>query len=77
MLDINQMRKAVQTSIEDDQARDCYAIGEAMIYWVQSGRYYHLMLPTGDSDTQDRGCGDLISLISDQDIESYYNEEIA
>jgi hypothetical protein len=72
MISIETQRKNIQDWIEDYQTTDSYDIGRARIDWLPGRQQWQLTLPNGEIESEDNGCGDLISMIDDEDILDYY-----
>jgi hypothetical protein len=72
MTNLDTQRKNIQDWIEDWQTSDSYSIGRANIDWLAGRQQWQLTLPNGEIEREDNGCGDLISMIDDEDILDYY-----
>jgi hypothetical protein len=72
MTNLDTQRKNIQNWIEDWQTSDSYSIGRANIDWLPTRQEWQLTLPNGEIEREDNGCGDLISMIDDEDILDYY-----
>ena len=75
-LTIETMRERVIDFIENRQTSDSYSIGSASLDWVPGRQEYLLILKDGTKEWESGGCGGNISMIDDDDIVEFYNEEL-
>lgn len=69
-----QMRNDIADWICNGQTADSYILGNASIHWVPGIEEYLLKLPDG-TDVYDNHCPRLISMIDDEDIQAFYDDE--
>ena len=74
---ISTMRDRIQDFIENGQTADSYCIGQASLDWVNGRAEWLLTLPDGTTEWESGGCGDNLSMISDEDIQDFYAAEVA
>lgn len=67
-------RKAIQDFIEDAQTSDSYFIGTSEIHWIPGSQEFMLKLQDETHDYEGNGCGKLLELIPDEDIDAFYQE---
>lgn len=71
---VTNKRNNIQDWIENYQTTDSYDIGNAQLNWLSSREEWQLILPNGEIHYESSGCGvgDLLDLVSDEDIDNYY-----
>lgn len=74
MITLEAKRSQIQEFIENVQTADSYTIGSATMYWIPGPQVWQVEFADGTSESQDNGCGDLLEMIDDADIEAYYEE---
>lgn len=67
-------RSEIQDFLENVQTADSYFIGTSEVHWIADTQEWMLKLADGSTHFQNNGCGDLIKIIDDTDIEEYYQE---
>ena len=74
MITLDTKRTKIQEFLEDAQTADSYFIGTAEVHWIPGVQEWMLKLSDGTTEYESNGCGDLIQMIDDADIEAYYEE---
>jgi hypothetical protein len=61
--------------IQNKQSTDCYQFSTANIFWVESQEYFGLKNEQGYQYASPGDIGDLIDLLTDEDLEDWFYEE--
>lgn len=76
MTNLQKQRQLIVDFVENVQSADSYYIGTAELHWIPGPQEWMLKLENGDTEYQSNGCGDLVEMISDEDVADFYQEEL-
>lgn len=76
MTDLQIQRQRIVDFVENVQSADSYFIGSAELHWIPGPQEWMLKLKNGDTEYQGNGCGDLVEMILDEDVASFYEDEL-